>query len=948
MEWTGSKIRQRFIDFFIENKNHTFFASSPVVPNNDPTLQFCNAGMNQYKPIFLGQADPSSKMAKLSRAVNSQKCIRAGGKHNDLDDVGKDTYHHTFFEMLGNWSFGDPEFFKKEAIASCWELLTDVFGLSRHRLYATYFGGDEKLNLGPDLEARDFWLEYLPEDRVLPYGTEDNFWEMGDTGPCGPCSELHYDLIGDRDASHLVNADDPMVIEIWNLVFIQYNRQDEETLRPLPKKHIDTGMGLERITCILQNKHSNYDTDLFTPIFDAIQKETGARDYTGKFGPEDSDHIDTAYRVVADHIRTLVFAITDGAVPDAEGRGYVLRKIIRRAVRFGREILNAETGFLSNLVQPVVDLMGHAFPEITKNIQEIEKIIEEEEESFSRTLKRGIRLFNKVAQQTKESNSTMISGYDAFRLYSTYGFPLELTYIMADELGMSVDKHKFEQYMAKHKEGGGENKRKKAFVLEAEQTSTLEKMQVKPTDDSPKYNWEKTTGTVKAIFTEGRSFVDQATEETDTVGVILDRTNFYAEAGGQIYDLGQMTGPLSSFSVDDVQAYAGYVLHIGNVIEGTLSVGDEVSLDVDYDRRSTVAANHTTTHLLNFALRRVMGQGVDQKGSLVAPDRLRFDFSYNSQVKSEDMRQVEEIVRSQIKDELPVYWKYAPLDTAMKINGLRAMFGETYPDPVRVLSVGRTVDELLEAPEQADATRHSVEFCGGTHLQNTNQANDFVIMSIEPVAKGIKRIVAYTKQAAIDAHKSGEKFVQEAEKAKEQSGDALAAATQHIKREYENKKKAIPLVQRYQVENIISELVSKKKEEDKKLMAELKDKATAWAEELAKNGEQDYIVRICEEFQGEREALVTATDMVKKKLPETPCMVISGSPSKGRVFVMAVVPKSMSKQLNAGKWVKEALNKCSGKGGGKPFFAQGQGTDLSGINDAKTAAEEFAKQSLGK
>ncbi|VAX40930.1 Alanyl-tRNA synthetase, partial [hydrothermal vent metagenome] len=430
---TTAQIRQTFLDYFVEQHSHRFVPSSPVIPHDDPTLLFANAGMNQFKPAFLGQVAPGDSLDGVTRAANTQKCIRAGGKHNDLDDVGKDTYHHTFFEMLGNWSFGD--YFKAEAIEWAWDLLTRVYGLPGEQMYATYFEGDEKAGLEPDHEARDLWLRYLPPERVLPGNMKDNFWEMGETGPCGPCSELHFDRLGERDAASLVNADDPDVIEIWNLVFIQYDRQTGGSLVNLPAQHVDTGMGLERLASLIQGVTSNYDTDAFTPIFAAIERLThDTRGYHGKLGADDPDSHDMAYRVIADHIRTLTFAITDGAVPSNEGRGYVLRRILRRGVRFGRQMLNAQTGFFSELVPVVVETMGEAFPELRKNPEQVIEIIKEEEESFGRTLDRGIKRFEEAA-----AANTSITGPDAFQLYDTYGFPLDLTVLMAEERGLTVD-----------------------------------------------------------------------------------------------------------------------------------------------------------------------------------------------------------------------------------------------------------------------------------------------------------------------------------------------------------------------------------------------------------------------------------------------------------------------------------------------------------------------------
>lgn len=737
VEWPANKVRETFIKFF-EGKAHTNWKSSPVVPLNDPTLLFANAGMNQFKPIFLGNVDPNSPLSELKRACNTQKCIRAGGKHNDLDDVGKDTYHHTFFEMLGNWSFGD--YFKKEAIQWAWELLTQVYKLPSDRIYATYFGGDEKSGLAADTEAKDIWLTFLPPERVLPFGCKDNFWEMGDTGPCGPCTEIHFDRIGNRDAASLVNNDDPTCIEIWNLVFIQFNREADGSLKTLPAKHVDTGMGFERLTSILQKKMSNYDTDVFMPLFDAIQQATGAPSYSGKVGADDVDKVDMAYRVVADHIRTLSFAIADGACPGNEGREYVLRRILRRAVRYGTEVLKAKEGFFNGLVPTLVKLMSDIFPELKQHEKHIKDIIADEEASFGKTLLKGIEKFKKAAQEVEGKT---LSGQDAFVLWDTYGFPLDLTQLMAEERGLTVDVKGFHDAMEEARERSRSAQNKQAGVaitMDANATALLHKNGVPTTDDSSKYTWfQDHESTVRAIYT-GTEFLESA-EAGSEIGVVLQSTSFYAEQGGQIFDTGALKGPLGTFEVCNVQVFGGFVLHIGSFSDKTsrLCVGDKVTCKVDYQRRQLIAPNHTCTHMLNFALREVLGTHVDQKGSIVLPEKLRFDFSHGKPVQSEDLRKIEAIVNEQIKAELDVSAKEATLAEAKRINGLRAVFGEIYPDPVRIVSIGKKVDDLLADPEKEEWLSYSSELCGGTHISNTREAKAFALLSEEGIAKGIRR-----------------------------------------------------------------------------------------------------------------------------------------------------------------------------------------------------------------
>ena len=758
---TTADVRRGFVEFFESKAGHVHWASSPVVPLDDPTLLFINAGMNQFKPIFLGQVDPHSKMAQLRRAANSQKCIRAGGKHNDLDDVGKDVYHHTFFEMLGNWSFGD--YFKKEAIDWAWELLTSVYGIDPDRLYASYFEGNDAINVPMDTEARDYWLQYLPPERVLPFGMEDNFWEMGETGPCGPCSEIHYDRIGGRDAASLVNADDPTVIEIWNLVFMQFNRELDKSLTLLPAPCVDTGMGLERVASVLLDKMSNYDIDLFTNIFKAIQALVpGLRDYTGKVGEDDVDLVDTAYRVVADHIRTLTFAMTDGANPSNEGRGYVLRRVLRRAVRYGTELLKAPEGFFHNLVDIVVEQMGDAFPELHRNPAAIKEIIRDEEATFSKTLSKGIKTLEKYCANLKSGDR--LSAEDAFRMYDTFGFPIDLTILMCEEKGIDVDKDGYDQEMTKARELASARRSlaRLSVVMEAEQTDHLKnKLGVPATDDSPKFEWRSAEGEgdvratkIMAVIDSEKQWHDKASSEAGLVGVVLDTTPFYSEAGGQVADIGTLAAEEDGlvFTVNDVQRFGAYVVHIGRVESGTLCVGASVSAKVDFGRRALVAKNHTTTHMLNLAIMKAVGSACDQRGSLVDPDKLRFDFASNKGLSIEQVADIQKRVNQIIEEDLSVQSAIVPLDGAQSINGLRAVFGEQYPDPVRVVSVGGPgVLEMMNDPKKDEWGNFSIEFCGGTHLTRSSEAGSFVLFSEESVGGGVRRITGATHKKSAEA-----------------------------------------------------------------------------------------------------------------------------------------------------------------------------------------------------
>ncbi|KAH7885997.1 tRNA synthetases class II (A)-domain-containing protein [Phlebopus sp. FC_14] len=759
--WPARRIRDDFFNYF-RQKDHTFVPSSSTIPYDDPTLLFANAGMNQYKSIFLGTVDPNSDRGKLKRAFNSQKCIRAGGKHNDLEDVGKDSYHHTFFEMLGNWSFGD--YFKKEAITFSWELLTQVYNLPKDRLYVTYFSGDPENNIPSDEEAKQTWLDLgMYPDHVIP--SKFNFWEMGPTGPCGPCSEIHVDRIGGRSVPHLVDADDPMVVEIWNNVFIQFNREEDGSLRLLPAKHVDTGMGFERIVSVLQDKMSNYDTDIFTPVLSKIQELTGARPYTGNFGADDVDGVDMAYRVVADHVRTLSFALSDGGVPNNVGRGYVLRRILRRGCRYVRKKLGAPIGsFFSSLMPVVIEQMGDVFPELKKKQDEIKEILDEEEESFSRTLDRGEKLFDQYAARAQEAGSKDLNGADVWRLYDTFGFPVDLTRLMAEELGMTINEKEFEAAQEQSKLASkGSFKKDKAdgVKLDVHALAALEKNDAIPkTDDLPKFQLGNTTAHVKGIYFN-REFVASTLiiPEGANFGVLLDHTSFYAEAGGQECDTGNIViDGVCDFEVTNVQAYSGYVLHTGQLRYGQLNVGDEVISSYDELRRWPLRSNHTATHILNFCLREILGDHIDQKGSLVSPTKLRFDFSHKAQIPLSDLAKIESMSIDWIKKNVKVYSRDIDLNSGYKIPGLRAVFGEAYPDPVRVVVLGYDVEEIQNDLENPKWRQTSIEFCGGTHVAKTGDIQDFVITEESGIAKGIRRITAVTGHEAAEASRVANEF----------------------------------------------------------------------------------------------------------------------------------------------------------------------------------------------
>lgn len=850
--------------------------------------------------------------------------------------------------MLGNWSFGD--YFKEEAITWAWELLTEVYKVPKDRLYASYFGGDEKLGLPADLEARDIWLRYLPSNRVLPFGAKENFWEMGEQGPCGPCSEIHFDRIGNREVPDLVNADDPSVIEIWNLVFMQFNREADGSLRPLPAKHVDTGAGFERVTSVLQGKTSNYDTDVFAPIFEGIQKATGyAEPYTDKYGKEDVGNKDMAYRVVADHIRTLCFAIADGSRPGNEGREYVLRRVLRRGVRFGREVLGGPEGFFSSLVDVVVAHMSPAFPELEKNKEKIKDIIREEETAFSRTLVKGLERFHKMAAAATADGRATISGGDAFTLWDTFGFPVDLTELMAEESGLTVDMEGFAKAMAEAKElsrAGAKKGGTDGLKFEAEATAWLASNNIPLTDDSSKYTSPSITTKVAAILTKN-GFV-QSTEEGDgPVGIVLEATPFYAESGGQVADTGSFSVPSSGggFTVEDTVVAAGYVLHVGTPTGAGVSVGEEVLASIDTERRAAIAPNHTFTHVLNYALRKVLGDHVDQKGSIVQPERLRFDFTNNGGVEVAKLQEIENICNDFISTPRDVYYKDVPLSQAKDINSLRAVFGEVYPDPVRVVSVGKSVDALVSDPGADENWGYPVEFCGGTHLSNTAVAGTFALLSEEGIAKGIRRIVAVTGAEAAAATAAADALEAKIQAALAKPPAEVAAEATELKIAVDQA--AIPAVRKASLRDQVQTLIKSVLDEQKKLAAANSAKAVeaaiAAADKAAEAGDKFFITRV-DGIGLDTKALNQAWNAIQKHHPNLAVMFFAQGDGKGLAY--AGVPKEVSTTLPAGEWLQVALEQLGGKGGGRPTQAQGMGPNVEGLDAAAAAAAELAALKL--
>ena len=858
---TAKEIRDSFKSFF-ESKEHLIVPSAPMVVKDDPTLMFTNAGMNQFKDIILGNRAPKSR-----RVADSQKCLRVSGKHNDLEEVGHDTYHHTMFEMLGNWSFGD--YFKKEAISWAWEYLVDVLKLDPKNLYATVFEGSPEEGLERDNEAAAIWEQFLPKDHILNGNKHDNFWEMGDTGPCGPCSEIHMDSRSEAEKAKvpgrdLVNKDHPQVIEIWNLVFMQFNRKADHSLEPLPAKVIDTGMGFERLVRTLQGKQSNYDTDVFQPIIKEIGTLTGKQ-----YGKDEK--VDIAMRVVADHIRTIAFSITDGQLPSNAKAGYVIRRILRRAVRYAYTFLGQKEAFLYKLLPVLIDNMGDAYPELGTQKTLIEKVIIEEEESFLRTLDTGIKLLDKVMADTKAAGSTEISGVNAFTLYDTYGFPLDLTELILRENGMTVNIEEFNAEMAKQKA-----RARNAAAVENGDWVVLK---------------EGETEFVGYDFTEYETSILRYREVKQKSGVIyqivLDKTPFYAEMGGQVGDTGVIVSEFETIEIIDTKKENGLPVHITKKLPEHPEA--PMMACVDTDKRHACEANHTATHLVDEALREVLGTHVEQKGSLVSPDGLRFDFSHFQKVTDDELRQVERLVNEKIREDLPLQeHRDLPIEEAKKLGAI-ALFGEKYGDKVRVVQFG-----------------NSIEFCGGVHAASTGRIGMFKIISESSIAAGVRRIEAITGEAVENMVASLQDTINGLKALL--PGSSLEASVKKAIEENASLKKQLEEFQKEKAGQVKSQLISQAKDV---------------------NG-----IKVISAVISASAAMVK--DMVFGIRAELPAstIVIVGSEEAGKPMLTVSVSEDLTSRFNAGQMVREAAKLIQGGGGGQPHFATAGGKNPEGLQAA--------------
>jgi alanyl-tRNA synthetase len=879
---TSKEIRQDFFDFF-EEKNHLIVDSAPVVPKNDPTLLFTNAGMNQFKPIFLGE-EPGLKDGDKTwkRTANTQRCIRVSGKHNDLDEVGHDTYHHTLFEMLGNWSFGD--YFKEEAIEWAWELLVDRWGLEPDRLYATVFGGDDEDGLPVDDEAIELWKKKtgINPDHILKFGKKDNFWEMGATGPCGPCSEVHIDLRSEEDrkkkpGAELVNMDDPRVMEIWNLVFIQFNRDESSKLSELPAQHVDTGMGFERICAVLQGKTSNYDADIFTPLLDAISEMSGI-----PYGKDEEK--DIAMRVIADHIRAVSFSIADGASPSNDGRGYVVRRILRRAVRYGWDKLDFKKPFMFQLVPVLADQFKDVFPELKGQIKYVQNVIKAEETSFLKTLGQGIELFE---QMTEGEDS--VSGEDAFKLHDTYGFPIDLTQLMAREKGMDVDLDTFESLMKEQKDRA----RAEGKFASGESGRDVEEIG----DDSTFQfvGYEKTEADVK---------ITAVNHDDKQPSLWLDRSPFYAESGGQVADTGTLTRDGDVIKVKDVQktsrGFEHFVDKLPEDPSGTWTA------KIDTEKRLEIQKHHTVTHLMHAALRETLGDHVGQKGSLVEADRLRFDFSHYEAVSTDQLDNIEKRVNEKIQENIPALIEEMPIEQARE-QGAMMLFGEKYGDVVRVV----TFD-----PD------YSMELCGGTHVTATGEIGYFRFLSESSAAAGVRRVEAV-------AGKKADELLRQEKKNLQMVSAALGNSAN--------------------VTDEIHKLITQNKELSRELEKLQKQQASGELDLILESGtEVESVTLYTGRVPGSDMDLLKDMGYRSLQMMESNAVVVLASKTdEGKVVLMAAItPDLNEKGLQAGKLVSVLGRIVGGGGGGQPDLATAGGRNPEKIDDVFEAAAGWIREQL--
>lgn len=863
---SSKEIRQEFIDFF-KKYDHTFVPSSPVIADAaDTTLYFTNAGMNQFKDVFLGTGS-----RPYVRAANSQKCIRVSGKHNDLEEVGRDNYHHTYFEMLGNWSFGD--YFKEEAIRWAWELLTDVWGIPKERLYATVFGGDEGDGLEADVEAEQLWKSVTDIDptHILRCDKKDNFWEMGASGPCGPCSEIHIDMTPDMSGGKLVNADSEEVIEIWNLVFIQFNRKEDGTLDKLPAQHVDTGMGFERIVRILQNKSSNYDTDIFVPIIRHIAKLAGIDPQSA------TDEQQVALQVVADHVRMLSFSIGDGEVPSNEGRGYVLRRILRRAARYGRK-LNMEDPFIYKIVPTLVEINGEAFPELASKENYVMEVIKSEEESFNKTLDRGLEIFNDISEKVAKNDQRTIPGAEAFKLYDTYGFPLDLTQVLAEEKNMVVDEAGFNTEMEAQRQRG---RAASSFAIQTEDEDQWEVISADAGNSFVGYEETDVETRVARVARSGDQYL-----------VVLEKTPFYAESGGQVGDKGIIEGNGYTLTVVDTRKQQGLSVCVCEA-DGPVKFDQQpVRARVDMGHRQPTVYNHTATHLLQAALQEILGDHVRQKGSLVHPDYLRFDFTHFKKIEDDQLRDIELLINQKIQQDLPVEYYNTDFESA-KAAGAMALFGEKYGDEVRVVNI---------AP-------FSMELCGGCHVKHTGEIGAFMITAESSPGSGIRRIEALSGPRAIERMQYNRDLIRDL-------GGLLNTPQGD-------------LLQR--VEQLLEQNKSLEKQLQKVSAGQILQRTDEFIAAAEKFGDNALILQEFEDV--DVDLLKQVGDQIRQKTTNTVGFLVNKSEDRANFVCVVTDDLIKSAGLKAGDLVRDAAKIAGGGGGGRPHIATAGAKNIAKLPD---------------